>query len=277
MDPNIPISKAGLPITWSILCLLAIGPVCTAAETAESTKPNETPAVQVESLLDQLYPNQSDLLRSLSATTTTKEALPATHVDRTGDAKNEKKRAGSMIIYGRRPVLPTITTKGDGIGTTSTQLVTKVNGANNTMHRRLKSDLLTTETLRRLQQAQTLLPDVPLALLTPLQSRAPRMPVTAASVIRPASVTTVESAPSAPLPNLTNKAVPAGGDNAASVNTATVEELMEKLKLDARRARLVVQFRILYGPFKTPEDLAQVSGITDDMVLQWEDEDLLSF
>jgi competence ComEA-like helix-hairpin-helix protein len=61
------------------------------------------------------------------------------------------------------------------------------------------------------------------------------------------------------------------------VNSASIYELMESLGIDARRARLITQFRTSYGRFKDPEDLAQVSGITDDMIRRWEKQNLLIF
>lgn len=61
------------------------------------------------------------------------------------------------------------------------------------------------------------------------------------------------------------------------VNSAGPMELIEKLRLDARRARLIVQFRRLYGGFRNPDDLAQVQGIHDELIVQWEEENLLSF
>jgi DNA uptake protein ComE-like DNA-binding protein len=65
---------------------------------------------------------------------------------------------------------------------------------------------------------------------------------------------------------------PAGdvNPNAVDVNRANAAQLAKKLKIDARRARLIIEFRQAYGPFKSPEDLAQVFGITDEMLLAWE-------
>jgi DNA uptake protein ComE-like DNA-binding protein len=70
---------------------------------------------------------------------------------------------------------------------------------------------------------------------------------------------------------------PAMSVAAVRINRAGEEELREKLKLDGTRARLVVQFRTLYGAFKTPEDLSQVSGITEEMVKGWDEERILYF
>ena len=61
------------------------------------------------------------------------------------------------------------------------------------------------------------------------------------------------------------------------INTASATRLAEELGLDPRRARIVAQFRAIYGPFAHPEDLAQVSGITDSQVIRWEDDGLLNF
>lgn len=75
----------------------------------------------------------------------------------------------------------------------------------------------------------------------------------------------------------TPQPTPVPAATAIRVNRADAGELGRKLKLDARRARLVIEFRDLYGPFKGPDDLRQVSGITDEMVRRWEDQGILSF
>ncbi len=64
---------------------------------------------------------------------------------------------------------------------------------------------------------------------------------------------------------------------AIDVNHAPAETLARGLGLDARRARLVVEFRELTGRFRGPADLAQVNGLTDDMIRRWEEEGLLRF
>jgi DNA uptake protein ComE-like DNA-binding protein len=61
------------------------------------------------------------------------------------------------------------------------------------------------------------------------------------------------------------------------INSAPALELERKLRLDARRARMIVEYRTTYGPFTTPDDLSQVTGITDDMVRRWESSDLIFF
>lgn len=66
-------------------------------------------------------------------------------------------------------------------------------------------------------------------------------------------------------------------DPRAAVNEADESVLIEKLEIDARRARYIVEFRRLFGPFAKPEDLAQVVGITDSMALEWEKADLIKF
>ncbi|MCH8334245.1 helix-hairpin-helix domain-containing protein [Candidatus Sumerlaeota bacterium] len=61
------------------------------------------------------------------------------------------------------------------------------------------------------------------------------------------------------------------------VNRAIARELMEVLNLDGRRARNIIQYRTIYGTFDGPEELAQVAGITDALIIQWEDNGLLDF
>lgn len=66
-------------------------------------------------------------------------------------------------------------------------------------------------------------------------------------------------------------------DTRVPVNSAGTDRLIEALLLDSRRARLLVEFRDVHGPFTRPEDLAQVNGITDDMIRVWEERHLLRF
>ncbi|MBO9371691.1 MAG: helix-hairpin-helix domain-containing protein, partial [Chloroflexi bacterium] len=58
--------------------------------------------------------------------------------------------------------------------------------------------------------------------------------------------------------------VPTRTESAApriNINTATVEELQQLPRVGPALARRIVAYREMYGPFKTPEDLMQVSGI----------------
>lgn len=85
--------------------------------------------------------------------------------------------------------------------------------------------------------------------------------------------------PTAPLPSeilkgLHHSALPM---QMIHINEAEKDEVMELLKLDARRARILIEFRTVHGKFRTPEDLAQVSGIDDDDVLRWENQRILIF
>jgi competence ComEA-like helix-hairpin-helix protein len=60
-----------------------------------------------------------------------------------------------------------------------------------------------------------------------------------------------------------------------AINHAGADEMMHKLKIDARRARFIMEFRQAYGPFARLEDLAQVNGITDTMLRSWEERDVI--
>jgi hypothetical protein len=90
----------------------------------------------------------------------------------------------------------------------------------------------------------------------------------------PAIVPSVRLAPD---DRATSSTLPTRPAERIRINVATADQIMEKLKIDARRARLIVEFRTLYGPFRRPEDLNQVSGINDLMVRQWESAGLLDF
>lgn len=72
-------------------------------------------------------------------------------------------------------------------------------------------------------------------------------------------------------------AEPLPPDPRVAVNEAVESVLIEKLEIGARRARYLVEFRQIYGPFTKPEDLSQVPGITDSMALEWEKADLVKF
>lgn len=61
------------------------------------------------------------------------------------------------------------------------------------------------------------------------------------------------------------------------INHAPENELARVLDLDARRARILAEFRQVHGPFHIAEDVAQVMGITDQRVRDWEDKGLLNF
>jgi DNA uptake protein ComE-like DNA-binding protein len=61
------------------------------------------------------------------------------------------------------------------------------------------------------------------------------------------------------------------------VNSAPAERLVQILGLDIIRARKIVEFRSLHGRYRGPADLAQVSGLTGDMIRRWESDGLLVF
>ena len=92
---------------------------------------------------------------------------------------------------------------------------------------------------------------------------------------------TTASIPTVSLPPVSFEAkvggAPAGRLGTVPVNRAEAHEIMEKLNIDARRARMMVEFRKMYGRFLRPEDLEQVTGITDEMVNRWEEQGLLEF
>lgn len=50
------------------------------------------------------------------------------------------------------------------------------------------------------------------------------------------------------------------------INEATAEELIAVLQIDYQRARKIVKYRELFGPFKSADDLAKVTGIHDAMI-----------
>jgi hypothetical protein len=68
----------------------------------------------------------------------------------------------------------------------------------------------------------------------------------------------------------------ADGGKRLAINHADADEIRQKLRIDARRARLIIEFRQTYGPFRYPDDVREVNGITDQMVQVWEEQDLLA-
>jgi competence protein ComEA len=55
--------------------------------------------------------------------------------------------------------------------------------------------------------------------------------------------------------------VTAGDVQKININTATTQELMQLRGVGPKYAANIIVYREKYGPFKTPEDLMQVSGI----------------
>jgi competence protein ComEA len=55
--------------------------------------------------------------------------------------------------------------------------------------------------------------------------------------------------------------VTAGDVEKININTATAEELMQLNGVGSNYAARIIEYRENYGPFQTPEDIMQVSGI----------------
>jgi competence protein ComEA len=55
--------------------------------------------------------------------------------------------------------------------------------------------------------------------------------------------------------------VTAGDVEKININTASVEELTQLNGVGPKYAAKIIEYREKYGPFKTPQDLMQVSGI----------------
>ena len=53
----------------------------------------------------------------------------------------------------------------------------------------------------------------------------------------------------------------AGDVEKININTASAEELMQLIGVGPKYAVRIIAYREKYGPFKTPEDIMQVSGI----------------
>jgi len=103
----------------------------------------------------------------------------------------------------------------------------------------------------------------------------PTAPAITPSAAASWSVTTMPSAKRADAGTGAPRRAQALAPQAVAVNRADAGELERKLNIDARRARFIIEFRRAYGPFKRPEDLTQVYGITDAMLALWEQGDRL--
>lgn len=237
-----------LPRRLPALALLIAAGVATASEPTTGT------------LLDRLYPGSATALeeRLAPTTPTLPVALPA--ADRPTTAPKPRLRLN-------RPA-------ADAGATTMT----------------LRAEESTTGTTRTLVRAEG---------TTAVLRLPPAVPRGAGGAIAAPSLAEFLSGLSSPRPAVTGErpappAVPkvaagqtTGGTRATSgtlatargvdVNKAQVHELMTVLGLDARRARLIVEFRTLHGEFRAPQDLEQVNGLNGDMIRQWESDELIRF
>ncbi len=56
--------------------------------------------------------------------------------------------------------------------------------------------------------------------------------------------------------------------NALNINTATVEELERLPHIGRKTAETIVQFRAENGPFRRPENLLQIRGISEKRFME---------
>jgi competence protein ComEA len=61
--------------------------------------------------------------------------------------------------------------------------------------------------------------------------------------------------------NVQSKAKPGGKDNAVNINDASKTELMTLAGVGAVAAERIIAHRQAHGPFKRPQDLANVQGV----------------
>ena len=268
-----------------LICLITLGAALSTgawSAAAQSTPtPTATPATpQAEAgvLLDSLYPGgvpadaqPKPRAAAASASTTLTRTADASTSGSTGTATLSP--AGTLLVRrARRPAVRlggTTPTKTLALATTTTTTMTTTSTSTTTRTLRRLTPTTGTLTSNTLASNRSSSPSVHLdandALTT--QSRALRSTANSSGTLNTTSSAAVVLPPPGSPPN------PEG----VWINRATPAELQHKLKLDARRARLLVEFRKTFGPFKTPEDLTQVSGITGDMVKIWESNELLFF
>ncbi len=219
---------------------------------AQQTAP---PAAQ---LIDRLYPGSSREIEKRLTTSSTLAVTPLASI---------RPSTGSLVLKFRRP-------KSDNQRASATQ--TAANTRSTT---------------------RTVVP-VPLDALNRLSAKASDRPSTAAAArATPPSVEggtdltsylhslakpTPMATPGAPArtgaaTTKTTVAVPLERLGAVNVNRAGEAELMRVLKIDSLRAHMIVEFRTTQRPIRGPEDLAQVNGLTQDMVVTWQKEGVLKF
>ncbi len=52
--------------------------------------------------------------------------------------------------------------------------------------------------------------------------------------------------------------------NAININTATVDELEKLPNIGRKTAEAIVEFRTVHGPFRRPEELLQIRGVSEE-------------
>lgn len=77
------------------------------------------------------------------------------------------------------------------------------------------------------------------------------------SIITPTATPAATTAPQSSAPHPSSAAV----QGAININTATLQELDTLPGIGPSLAQAILDYRAEYGPFTTPEDLLQVSGI----------------
>ncbi len=60
------------------------------------------------------------------------------------------------------------------------------------------------------------------------------------------------------------------------LNTATQEQLCLLAGVGEAKAKCIIEYRVLVGSFASVQDLAQVSGITEQMIAEWGEQAFVS-
>jgi competence ComEA-like helix-hairpin-helix protein len=252
-------------------CLLLLT-FATAAALASAADPHASAGVPpTADLLAKLYPDHASFLEGASPATAqpneTAAARPLASLDRTDanevflvPATPSVPALFLQIAPNRRPVLPP-SLEGTG------------------------QYLSLEETSRTLQALQELRPPAPVPAVPSLPSGRATVAMThlsTATLTRPLDLPGfLAAALRGPLkynpqrlPSVEAMARQINPD-AVLINNAEIEEIARKLKIDARRARFIIEFRQAYGSFKHLEDLTQVNGISDSMLKAWEERELI--
>lgn len=220
------------------------------------------PAVQVDQLLNKLYPGNAGEIERRLATSSTLTATPSPKAAATP----------APLVFRLRRTQP-----GDHSTTQTARRVPKADDRQTTRSLAvpavpLRFNQKTTGTTAE----QAKIPEIQLP-----NAKAPAKPggemteylssLAPADQIEPSRAGAAAGKTPAPVP------IEIISSKRVNVNRANPADLVRVLGIDARRARLIVEFRTQQGRIRSPEDLGQVNGITDDMIDKWEKQGLLRF
>jgi DNA uptake protein ComE-like DNA-binding protein len=253
--------ELGLNVGLLMLSATAFAQTSTSTQLSPDSPNTDTQQTgKIDQLLGQLYPPG---LPGQPAAVTGGTSLSTAVNPTSGTVQMVIRRPAAQAGAAQSPDEPAIDLSL--LDTTSTTQSARTAGASKTT---------SGSTLRPLSTVPTLPP-----LLNANATPQTPLPQPTATIVPPASAPGVKPAAGitpAPTPAVT-PAAPKPLTRKVHVNHAGEQELMAGLGIDARRARMIIEFRQIYGMFHSPDDLDQVTGLPDDMVRRWEEAGILAF